>query len=70
MTSPTFSPALAAGEPLTIVVILRAAGRQPIVTPTYACWTVPPAISVCATLFDASIGTAKPTPALSFVSPR
>ncbi len=35
----------------------------------YACWTVPPAMSVCATAFDASIGTAKPTPTLSFVSP-
>ena len=31
-------------------------------------WTVPPAISVWATDLATSIGTAKPTPALSFES--
>jgi hypothetical protein len=30
--------------------------------------TVPPEMSVCATLFDLLIGTEKPTPALSFES--
>src|SRR5215471_8423618 len=68
MTSPAFNPAESAGPLLTTQAIF-AAPVGATVTPRYACWTVPPAISVSATPFEASIGTAKPTPALSFVSP-
>jgi hypothetical protein len=45
-TSPTFSPAFAAGEPATICVIWAPPGTSLIRTPTYACWTLPPAMSV------------------------
>ena len=68
ITSPTFRPAFAAGEPATTCVILAPPATLWIRTPRYACCTVPPPMRVWATLFALLIGTAKPTPALSFES--
>src|SRR5439155_16087677 len=65
-TSPALRPPLSAGEPLTTVVTCAPSFdvESPTRMPRYACWTLPPAIRVVATLFAALIGIAKPTPSL------
>ena len=70
ITSPFLSPAFAAGEPATTSPIFAPPFvASPIRTPIHACWTVPPAMRVCAEAFTTSIGAANPIPTFASTVP-